>query len=76
MNQKFQFQSFFHFDDTVSSHEILKCIETVLITSSYCLICVRNVLGILDGADSSVCDPAKIAGHYHAKKMFKISNEN
>ena len=57
-------------DDTASTHEILECVETVLVTSSNCLLCVYDVLGILGGADSSVCDPAKIVEHYHAKKLL------
>merc|ERR1740122_791970 len=57
-------------DDTASTHEILECVETVLVTSSDCLVCVCDVLGILGGADSSVCDPAKIAEHYRAKKLL------
>ena len=72
MNQKFHFQSqsFFHFVDTACTHEILECVETVLVTSSNCLVCVCDVLGILGGADSSVCDPAKIVEHYRAKKLL------
>merc|ERR1712071_291687 len=57
-------------DDTASTHEILECVETVLVTSSDCLVCVCDVLGILGGADSSVCDPAKIVEHYRAKKLL------
>merc|ERR1739844_483840 len=57
-------------DDTASTHEILECVETVLVTSSECLVCVCDVLGILGGADSSVCDPAKIVEHYRAKKLL------
>merc|ERR1739844_759083 len=63
-------------DDTASTHEILECVETVLVTSSDCLVCVCDVLGILGGADSSVCDPAKIVEHYRAKNCCKLFMKN
>merc|ERR1712018_231759 len=54
--------------DGQETHEILVCVETVLTTTADCITCVCDVLGILGGADSSACDPAKMLEDIHAKK--------
>merc|ERR1712038_1220087 len=55
--------------DGQDPHEILVCVGTVLETSADCLVCVCDVLGILGGADSSACDPAKIFEEIRAQKL-------
>merc|ERR1711910_169325 len=50
------------------THEILVCVETVLSTTADCITCICDVLGILGGADSSACDPAKMLEDIRAKK--------
>merc|ERR1712156_437498 len=54
--------------DGQETHEILVCVETVLSTTADCITCVCDVLGILGGADSSACDPAKMLEDIRAKK--------
>merc|ERR1712193_225829 len=54
--------------DGQETHEILVCVETVLSTTADCITCICDVLGILGGADSSACDPAKMLEDIRAKK--------
>ena len=49
------------------TNEIIACVESILATLADCIVCVCDILGILGGADSSACDPAKIMELRHKK---------